>query len=218
MSATFTEVTANEPLNTALLLHMLDGAAPVWGRLKVQKTPFFVEYWLQGLDLTSSTFCFKRWKNGPFSQAVWDSLDHLIRYGFVQPGYSLTDRGLFLLDLTWALRDFADNREVFDAMETALRHCKTRSGQALMHEAYEIEIEPAGMPGETLKIRAIPPRVSILDPHESSLDIPVDLGKLIETELWTSVADLKDADSRSEQINRDAVQRLLAAIPDGPPS
>jgi len=208
----------DDPLNTALLLYMLDGAAPVYGRLKVQKAPFFVEYELQNRGFIAPTFQFKRWKNGPFSQAVWNSLDHLIEYGFVQPGYSLTDRGLFLLDLVWELRNIDENRAIFEAMAPALRHCKTRSGQALMDEAYEIEIEPTGMPGETLKIRDIPTQVAILTPHNTNIHVPRDLGEIIEAELGTPLTELEDAQRNSAQINREAVARLLAAIPDAQPS
>ena len=205
-------------LNDALLVYMLDAAAPVFGRLKIQKTPFLVELGLRQHDLTASTFTFKRWHNGPFSQGVWDSLDRALRAGLVRPGYRLTDRGLFVVDVVVSLREIGDNREVFDAMTPSLRHCRTRNGTTLMREAYDLEVEPDGMPGELLTIRDIPSNVLILGEAESDLVVPDDYLSVLESEFQMSDEELERARGHMKDLDRDAIQRLLAASSSDPPS
>jgi len=109
---------------------MIDRAAPVWGRTKVQKTSFFAELELQKVDAVASTFPFKRYLKGPWSQEAWNALDYLTEAGFLRDeDYGPTDRGLFLIDLVETLRE--DNQETFKILDGALRRCKARSGAQL---------------------------------------------------------------------------------------
>ncbi len=203
-------------LDTALLLYMLDESAPIHGRLKVQKTPFFVGLGLAEEGLVGPTFDFIRYKNGPFSQAVWNGLDHLVAYQFLRKhDYGLTERGLFLRDLVGMLRK--GNEKSFDLMDTALRYCRVRSGQVLMHEAYEVELEPVGIPGRRIAVRDIPMGVSILSPTETTLEVPEDLARIIGTELSTTPDELEAAAASAAMTEREATGRLLAAIPENRP-
>lgn len=207
-----------EALNDALLVYMLDSAAPVYGRVKVQKTPFLVQLALRKIGRVASTFGFRRHHNGPFSQDVWDSLDRVTEYGFLREDYGLTDRGLLLVDLIHSLGEVPGNEDAFAEMATVLRHCRTHTGQELMNEVYEIELEPDSMPGERHRIRDIPSRRLILAGGETDLIVPPAVKSVLRAEMAMTEEQLAEATERAEEINREAAERLLVAIPSGLPS
>jgi len=196
-----------QPLNTALLLYMVDQAAPVWGRTKVQKTAFFAEFGLQETGAVATTFPFKRYLKEPWSQDAWNSLDYLTEAGFLRDeDYGPTERGLFLIDLIETLRE--DNQETFKVLDGILRHCKARSGTQLMDEAYELEFEPIGMPGKKLKLRDVPQEQQLLAPSETTIRISKGMLELIEDELMMTDEQLSDAMDRVDQIAERQVSRI----------
>lgn len=209
----------DDPLNQAFLLYMLDRAAPIHGRTKLQKTPFFVELALCRQNLAGPTFHYKRYKGGPYCQEVWNTADLLVSKGFLH--YTEyggpTERGLFLLDLVEMLR--SGNEDAFGVMDEALKYCRGRSGKQLMDAAYEVELEPVGMaPGTRIKVRDVPQEVILLAPSEVTLQVPSDLQKIIEAELATTPAEIEEAKARFPEYEREGLERLIRAIPEGPPS
>lgn len=208
-----------DPLNTALLLYMLDRAAPVYGNTKLQKTPFFVELSLDREGLAGPTFRYKRYYRGPYSQEVWDTADFLVERGFM---HSIeyggpTERGLLLLDLVEMLRP--GNEETFGIMDQTLKYCRARTGKQLMDSAYEIELTPVGMsPDSIKKLRDVQQQVLLLAPLESTLEIPSDLLAIITSELARTSESIKKAKARFPESEQEGLRRLLDAIPEGLPS
>ena len=195
-----------DPVNTALLAYMLNGATPVYGRTKAQKTPFFVELKLSREHLAGPTFSFKRYHKGPWSQAVWDSLDYLVANEFIRRDYSVAPRGTLLLELVEMLR--AANGRVFEIMDQVLAFCKKRSGEQLIEAAYQEVIELPS--GEKATLADIPHNVMILSPLETALQISSDLRALIANELRTTPAQIVAAKKRFPKVEKAALARLYA--------
>lgn len=205
----------SDPINTALLVYMLDKAAPIYGRTKVQKVAFHVELDLAKSGKIATTFHFKRWKNGPYSQEVWDTLDRLRRAGFLHSNFELTERGRFLKKLVERLRN--DNIDTFAQMDETIDRCQPSTGEELMRSTYNVELEPIGMPTNLMRLEDVPRGVRLIEPGPSTLRIADSVADLIATELDTPKAELEAAEEESDEIIRQASKRLADAIPSGRP-
>ena len=204
-------VARTDAIDAALLAYMLDGAAPIYGRTKIQKTPFFVEFRLDEIGATASRFPYKRWDRGPFSPEVWNALDLLVDRRFLRDGdFGLTERGLVLVDLIYEIAKL--NADQFSAIKETLRYCKTKTGRQLMDAAYEVEVESAGRSGERCKIRDLRKGVRILDPGDRTIVVPDDLAGLIESEISVKRDELEAAEKEANAINREAADRLFDAL------
>ncbi len=202
-----------DSIDAALLAYMLDGAAPIYGRLKVQKTPFFVEYRLDQEDMVGPCFPYVRYQNGPFSQSVWNALDDLVAKGFIFDGsYGITDRGLVLVDLVADLAALPENRAAFELIDTTLRYCRPKTGNQLMAAAYDLEIAPLSRPTEKHKILELTEGVPLLKPGHRTLTIPEHIESLIEAELRVTPAEMVDVASRVEEIDRSVAESLIEAV------
>jgi|SRR5208282_939966 len=169
-------------IDLALLAYILKGAAPFYGRTKLQKTTFLVEFDLAQVGLTGPRFSFFRYNNGPFSRELWDAYDFLHSQGFTkqadQP--ALTDRGNVLADYATELRDEA-NQKFFARLDATLENCQRRKGAQLMRAVYRMEL---AVDHQMMKIEDIPIGVDLIVPEgPPSLHVPSDVQRLLIEEL-----------------------------------
>ncbi len=169
-------------VDLALLAYILKGAAPFYGRTKLQKTTFLVELDLLRSGFTGPRFSFFRYNNGPFSRELWDAYDFLHSRGFAkqadQP--ALTDRGKVLVDYVKELHDEA-NQKFFARLDATLEDCQRRKGAPLMRAVYKIELP---IDHQTMKIEDIPIGVDLIVPEgDPSLHVPSDVQRLLIEEL-----------------------------------
>ena len=165
-------------IDLALLAYILKGAAPFYGRTKLQKTTFLVEFNLARGGLTGPRFSFFRYNNGPFSRELWDAYDLLHNRGFAkqadQPG--LTERGNVLAEFASELCDEA-NRKFFARLDATLEDCQPRKGAQLMRSIYKMELP---IDHKSIKVEDIPIGVDLIVPTgEPSLHVPADLQRLL---------------------------------------
>jgi hypothetical protein len=203
----------NQALDLGLLTYMLDRAAPVYGRTKLQKTIFLSELKLRERDLVGPHFVFIRWDKGPFSQDLWTAYDLLARKGFAYSAtYSLTKRGRELSELVAELKRADENREFFKILDATLKYCRPKSGEQLIELVYDMEVTPESS-FMKMKIRDIPrEEVIIAPPDRTSLVIAHDLEKLILEEIEISEDDIQRAlKDDVPEMERALVERAMNA-------
>jgi len=185
-------------IDLALLAYILKGAAPFYGRTKLQKTTFLSELSLRDRHLVGPRFEFYRWNNGPFSQQLWAAYDLLHTKGFahapVEPG--LTRRGRELSELVTELKREDENRAFFRILDSVLEQCKHKTGEQLLNDVYEMEVRPESS-GKKMKVRDIPKNVKIIvPPNQTSLKVAHDLEKLILQELEITEEGIRRAEEK----------------------
>lgn len=203
----------DKPIDAVFLLHILKEAAPIYGRTKVQKATFLVEYDLKEKGLRGGPhFSFIRYLKGPFSRQVWDTYDELAEKGFVRKSdFELTERGKFLLEL--AIPELREkNPEVFRAINARLEWCKRKHGPSLIDYVYRIETEPDGAPGTRMKIGDMAFGLPILDPQPGGLEVSEETAQLIHEELELTQEELADAQRRLPELEQRAVRNLTEAL------
>lgn len=204
----------DKALDAALLLYILQHAAPMYGRTKLQKTAFLVELRLKERGLVGPHFRFIRYVNGPFSRQLWDTFDTLAEAGFVtKTGFRLTDRGRFLLELVMPeLRRAAGNRRSFRVIDEVLESCTGRHGAGLIKEVYQLEVASEDAPEKRVKVIDIAFGAEIIVPPSGGLEIPPELELLLKEELELTDAELKQAEHRLPEIERRAIKNLSEAL------
>ncbi|MGH7812850.1 MAG: hypothetical protein ACREQI_02450 [Candidatus Binataceae bacterium] len=205
-------------LDSVLLLYFLKGAAPIYGRTKMQKTIFLVEMRLREKGLTASHFRFFRHNNGPFSPQVWDQADRLCERGQLSRGnLNPTSEGEFILDL--AMPELKKlNPKAFEIIDRELAYCKSRTGEALMKQVYKIDLIPDEMPARRMKVEDIPFGIDIIVPKQGGLKIPADLLEVLREQLAVTPAQLEAARARMPILERRAIRNLTEALSEAPPS
>jgi hypothetical protein len=203
-----------EATDAVLLLYLLKKIDPVWGRAKIQKSAFFSELALNKEEFPGPSFGFYRYDKGPFSQELWAELNWLQSQGFIEQvaeGYTLSERGEFLLDLaTPDLR--ASNTETFEIMDDVLEWCRPRTGAQLIDAAYKVKVEPFGMPGETVVVKDIPLGIDIIVPRTGGLEMSADLEAVIQEELAMTAKELEEARQKKPELIHESVESLKKAI------
>jgi len=181
-------------VDLALLAYILKGAHPVTGKIKLQKTGFFSEFHLRERGLVGPHFSFIRYQRGPFSAGLDQAASTLARHGFTHSTkFELTTRGNELSELVAELKRIPENRKFFQILDATLDHCKSRNGDQLMEEAYDLKVQPVGSP-EKKKIRDVAQNAVLIAPRaKTSLVMPADLKKLIEEDLLISEDDVQTA-------------------------
>jgi hypothetical protein len=214
------ESRADKPIDAVWLLYVLQGAAPVHGRTKLQKTTFLVAERLRDHSLVGPHFRFIRYANGPFSRQLWDTYDDLAARGFVRKsGFELTDRGRFLLELAIPpLKAMRGNRRIFRVADETLAWCKKRHGSSLMNYVYGLQVVPDEQPEKPMKVADIPLGVGIINRPVGGLDVPQDLQLLIEEELNLTEEELADARRRLPEIERRAIRNLSEGLSEARPA
>ena len=202
-------------VDLALLAYILKGAAPFYGRIKLQKTTFLTELRLRERGLTGPRFRFYRYNNGPFSKDLLLAYELLHAQGLAlhrdSPG--LTERGQMLADFAQMLRDESDNRELFDEIDPVLKHCKKRNGAELMHEVYGLVVRPEDST-ESLKVRDIPSRADIIVPTGSpTLHVPEDLLALIIEALEVTDEQLAEGRRQMPEILESFIRAVMIDRP-----
>ena len=197
-------------IDLALLAYILKGAAPFYGRTKLQKTTFLVELDLLRSGFTGPRFRFIRYNNGPFSRGLWDAYDFLHSQGFAkqadQP--ALTDRGKVLVDYVEELREEA-NQKFFARLDATLEDCQRRKGAPLMRAVYKIELN---VDHQTMKIEDIPIGVDLIVPEgEPSLHVPPDIQRLLVEELELTEERLAKAREQVPTILEEFAHSLLTS-------
>lgn len=197
-------------IDLALLAYILKGAAPFYGRTKLQKTTFLVELDLAQAGFTGPRFSFFRYNNGPFSRELWDAYDLLHDRGFAkqadQPG--LTERGAVLAEFAAELHDEA-NRKFFARLDATLEACQQRKGAQLMRSIYKMEVQ---IDHELTKIEDVLIGVDLIVPEgEPSLHVPRDIQRLLLEELELSEERLAKARERVPSILTDFAHTLLTS-------
>ncbi len=201
-------------IDLALLTYILKGAAPFFGRTKLQKTTFLSELSLRDKHLVGTRFEFYRWNNGPFSQQLWAAYNLLHAKGFahtcVEPG--LTQRGRELSELVSELKREDENRIFFKILDSTLEHCKQKTGEQLLNAVYEMEVRPE-FSTKKMKVRDIPKNVKIIvPPDKASLKVAHDLERLILEELEISEEDIQTAIKKDlPEMERQLVARAMTS-------
>jgi hypothetical protein len=205
---------ADKATDAALLLYIVKGAAPIYGRTKLQKTTFLVELRLKESDRVGPHFRFIRYVNGPFSGQLWNLFDELAEAGFVSKStFELTDRGRFLIDLVMPeLHRHPKNRAALKIMDDVIAWCRPRNGAGLIKYVYQLEVVPDEMPGERMKVEDVPFGSEILHPPLGGLELAPDVQLLIKEELELTDEDLKRAGRRLPEIERRAIKNLSEAL------
>jgi hypothetical protein len=205
---------ADKGLDAALLLYIVKGAAPIYGRTKLQKTTFLVELRLKESDRVGPHFRFIRYVNGPFSGQLWNLFDELAEAGFVsKTTFELTDRGRFLIDLVIPeLHRHPKNRAALKIMDDVIGWCRPRHGAGLIKYVYQLEVVPDEMPGERMKVEDVPFGSEIIHPPPGGLKLSPDTQLLLKEELELTDKDLKRAERRLPEIERQAIRNLSEAL------
>jgi len=200
--------------NSIVLTYVLQHAAPLYGRTKLQKCMFLTELALEKHRLTASHFRFYRYSYGPFSRDVWDSYDWLSERGFTtRPHLGLTERGSFLLSLIEELKKEPENQTIFEIVDSALKECRLRTGLDLLNYAYGLKVQPPNW-DHAEEIARIPIGVDLIIPKSRNLKIPADLEWLISEELKLTAVQIQRGREQWSKRERSAVERLLKAIAD----
>lgn len=207
-------VDGDKALDAALLLYILRGAAPIYGRTKLQKTAFLVELRLREGGRVGPHFRFIRYVNGPFSGQLWNLFDELAEAGFAsKAAFELTDRGHFLIDLVMPeLQRHPKNRAALKIMDDVIAWCQPRHGAGLIKYVYQLEVVPDEMPGERMKVQDVPFGSEIIHPPPGGLELLPEMQLLLKEELELKEEDLKRAARRLPEIERQAIKNLSAAL------
>jgi uncharacterized protein YwgA len=206
-------IEANErALDLALLAYILNGAAPFYGRLKLQKTTFLVEHNLREHNLTGPRFRFYRYDHGPFSKDLLDAYELLQSRGLApRYGIGLTKRGTVLAEFVEAMKEVPQNRKPFDEIDAVLRKCRDRNGTDLKEQLYEMIVRPEHE-SKGMKIRDISAGTDLVAPtSEASLEVPEDLLRLIQEELELDEKKLDKAREQVPQIIEDFIRTVTDA-------
>jgi hypothetical protein len=211
-------IDADKALDAALLLYVVQGAAPLYGRTKLQKTIFLVEFRLKESDRVGPHFRFIRYVNGPFSGQLWNLFDKLAEAGFVsKTTFELTERGRFLVDLVMPeLHRHPRNRVALKIMDDVIAWCRPRHGAGLIKYVYQLEVVPDEMPGERMKVEHVPFGLEIIHPPPGGLELSPDIQLLLKEELELTDEELKRAKRRLPEIERRAIRNLSEALSAGP--
>ena len=205
-------VDAARAIDLGLLAYILEGAAPFYGRTKLQKATFLSELNLRENKLIGPHFKFYRWNNGPFSHELLSAYEFLAHRGFAyypdQP--ALTRRGHELAALFAELRKLHENRKFFELLDATLEYCKRRTGEQLMKIVYEMEVRPEST-GEKIKVEDMPQRLVIIKPPSvSSLKMTHDFEKLILQELEVTEEGIRKAEKEEVPNLVEAFLRRLS--------
>jgi uncharacterized protein YwgA len=201
-------------LDAPLLLYIMKQATPVYGRAKLQKTTFLVEHHLKEEGLVGPHFSFFRYLKGPFSGQLWDTFDKLAALGFLfKTTFQPTDRGLFLIDLVVPeLREHPKNQAVFRIMDQVLERYKKWTGSKLINYVYNLEVIPDDLPGQRMKVEAVPTCIEIITPPSDGLELSLDLEELIRQELEMTDEELEEARQRQPDLERQALRNLSKVL------
>lgn len=199
---------ADRIIDSTLLLYILKKAAPIYGRIKVQKSTFLVELRLRENSLIGPHFRFIRYLRGPFSRQIWDTYDELAHAGFVhRKTFEPTERGNFLIEFAIpALRKH--NPQVFELADEVLDWCKRKHAESLIRHVYQLEVAPDEEPTRKLKVSDIPMGWDIIVPPAGGLNVPPDLAQALHDELAMTNEDLMEAKSRLPEIEEAAFANL----------
>jgi hypothetical protein len=206
-------------LDSVLLLYLLEKAAPILGRTKVQKTVFLAENALREQGLVGPHFRFFRYFNGPFSRQLLDTFDELAERGLVtKTTFQPTRNGRAILEL--AIPNLRrENPQIFKVLDEQAKWCRGKHGSTLMEHTYRLVIRPADRPDTPMKVLDMPSGLDIIDPPSGGMTIrDRDAFTVLKEQLAITPEELQEARRKLPELEKRAFNELSAALNEDRPS